>query len=73
MRRKTPIDPVPVPDYPGAEDPLNDEPMKTRHQPAGKRKGRTATIAPGGLGFSCCGLTLACSVYRPIDQLGDAK
>jgi hypothetical protein len=73
MRCKTPVDLVPVSGYPGAEDPLNDEPMKTGHLPVGNQKGRATPRAPGDLRFSYCGLTFACSVYHPIDQLGDVK
>jgi hypothetical protein len=70
MRRRTPNDPIAVPDHPGPAHSIQDEPLNTDHRFPQKRKARAGGSAPGGLRFPCCGLTLACSVYRTVDQLG---
>ncbi len=70
MKRRTPLDPIPVPDHPGPAHSIQDEPLKTEHRVPQKRKARAGDPISGGLGFPCYGLTLACSVYRTVDQLG---
>lgn len=73
MTRKTPSDPVPVPDHACPAHPTRDEPWETGNLSPGDRDGSAGYPAPGGLRFPCCGLTLACSVYRTLDQVGDVK
>jgi hypothetical protein len=73
MTRKTPSDPVPVPEHACPAYPIKDEPRETEHPPPGERKGSAGYPADGGLRFPYCGLTLACSVYRTLDQVGDVK
>jgi hypothetical protein len=73
MKHKTPGNPVPVPGHAGPANPVKDGPQNNRRHVSAKQKLCTECPATLDVRFPCYGLSLACSVYRTVEQLGDVK
>lgn len=69
---KTPGDLISVPDHALLARLIKAE-LNAENRSAGKGKQIGGDLVSEGMRSPCCGLTLACSVYRTQDQLGDVK